>query len=398
MQLGVNRSRPLGIERLGEATLSREFDALDGQPCLAIILACTRSSASSTSSFGEPRAEGRRRSVTRRGRALLGPPERLFARFPYGLFRPAITWLLQTAKRFRPCAASGSSRPAPSARGALGGRAADAPLPLDAAGADPRRTKRADDRQGLRLRGQGRRRRSLVHAKPDVAAVSVDMPPEEAPRRRSRLAVHALPGLPRGRSTDIVPGGSCTCADLFKAMHDRGLAGLDLESLAAARRIVVPGDAMDLRLAPAGDSGARVTATSRSAGRRIRRDGGDRDARGSRRGDRRRDRGRVRASPRSRSSRSARSSCRVDGMFSIDEFNGRFRHRSAAGRGLPHGGRLRLRPAQPCSPESPGDDVLTTGCGSAMCSRWTATLDRNRIAVSRSRSASSVASPATRVR
>ena len=68
----------------------------------------------------------------------------------------------------------------------------------------------------------------VMVAKPDVAAVSVDMPPEEA------LAV--VLGSPytrfpvfRESLDDIV--GVLHVRDLFRAIHDRGLAGLDLESL-----------------------------------------------------------------------------------------------------------------------------------------------------------------------
>ena len=50
---------------------------------------------------------------------------------------------------------------------------------------------------------------------------------------------------------------------------------------------------------------------------------------------------------------------RIDGTFPIDDFNERF-GTEPAGRGLPHGRRLRLRPARPRAPE-PGDDVSWNG-------------------------------------
>jgi putative hemolysin len=68
----------------------------------------------------------------------------------------------------------------------------------------------------------------VMVAKPDVAAVSVDMPPEEAlavvldsPYTRYPVFQESL--------DDIV--GVLHVRDLFKAIHDRGLGGLDLASL-----------------------------------------------------------------------------------------------------------------------------------------------------------------------
>ncbi len=68
----------------------------------------------------------------------------------------------------------------------------------------------------------------VMVAKPDVAAVSVDMPPEEA------LAVvldspYTRYPVFRESLDDIV--GVLHVRDLFKAIHDRGLSGLDLESM-----------------------------------------------------------------------------------------------------------------------------------------------------------------------
>ena len=52
---------------------------------------------------------------------------------------------------------------------------------------------------------------------------------------------------------------------------------------------------------------------------------------------------------------------RIDGTFSIDDFNEEFERR-AADRGLPHGRRLRLRPARPRAPSratrSPHDGIV----------------------------------------
>ena len=50
----------------------------------------------------------------------------------------------------------------------------------------------------------------MMVPRPEVVALSVDLPPEEALAGGARVAVHALPGLPRGRSTRS--SASCTCA------------------------------------------------------------------------------------------------------------------------------------------------------------------------------------------
>ena len=65
--------------------------------------------------------------------------------------------------------------------------------------------------------------------RPEVVALSVDLPPEEALAGGARLAVHALPGLPRvarRRSS-----ASSTCATSSQAMHDPDIAPVDLEEL-----------------------------------------------------------------------------------------------------------------------------------------------------------------------
>jgi CBS domain containing-hemolysin-like protein len=68
----------------------------------------------------------------------------------------------------------------------------------------------------------------VMVAKPDVAAVSIDMPPEEA------LAVvldspYTRYPVYRESLDDIA--GVLHVRDLFSAIHDRGLTGLELESL-----------------------------------------------------------------------------------------------------------------------------------------------------------------------
>jgi putative hemolysin len=68
----------------------------------------------------------------------------------------------------------------------------------------------------------------VMVAKPDVAAVSIDMPPEEA------LAVvldSPYTRYPVFRESLDDIAGVLHVRDLFSAIHDRGLAGLELESL-----------------------------------------------------------------------------------------------------------------------------------------------------------------------
>ena len=69
----------------------------------------------------------------------------------------------------------------------------------------------------------------MMVAKPDVVAISVEMPPEEALARRARLAVHALSGLPRDarRHRRRPPRPR----PLQRRSTTAGLAGLELESL-----------------------------------------------------------------------------------------------------------------------------------------------------------------------
>jgi putative hemolysin len=68
----------------------------------------------------------------------------------------------------------------------------------------------------------------VMVAKPDVAAVSVDMPPEEALAVVLESPYTRYPVF-RESLDDIV--GVLHVRDLFRAIHDRGIAGLDLEGL-----------------------------------------------------------------------------------------------------------------------------------------------------------------------
>ena len=141
----------------------------------------------------------------------------------------------------------------------------------------------------------------MMVPRPEVVALSVDLPPEECLAGGARLAVHALPRLPgdarahRRRPAPPRP---------LIAMNDRGMAEVRRRGDPAAG-LHRPGDEGHRR-AP-----DRVPADEPAHGdrrRRVRRHGGDRHARGRARGDRRRDRGRVR--PARRVDRAARRATR----------------------------------------------------------------------------------------
>jgi putative hemolysin len=68
----------------------------------------------------------------------------------------------------------------------------------------------------------------VMVARPDVAAVSIDLPPEEALAVVLESPYTRYP-VYRESLDDIV--GVLHVRDLFSAIHDRGLAGVDLESL-----------------------------------------------------------------------------------------------------------------------------------------------------------------------
>ena len=158
---------------------------------------------------------------------------------------------------------------------------------VERAGRD--RARRAgDDRQGLRLRATRRRRRDGAAAGGRRASRST-LPPEEALEGRARLAVHALPGLPRvarRRSS-----ASCTCATSSPRVHDRGIAEVRHRARSCARRTSSPRRRISPRCCrSSGKTNQHMAVVVDEYGAH----GGDRHARGPARGDRRRDRGRVR--------------------------------------------------------------------------------------------------------
>jgi putative hemolysin len=216
MQLGVTLTS-LGIGALGEATLSHEFDKWMST-VLAIVLAYAILSFFHVV-FGELVPKGTALGHAEGTALWVSAPVRVFI----AVFRPAI-WLLQEAT--------------------------DAILHsfgLEPPGAEREVHSEAELRMLVsRSTQQGQIEESerelidkvfvfgdkdvadVMVAKPDVAAVSVDMPPEEA------LAVvldspYTRYPVFRESLDDIV--GVLHVRDLFKAIHDRGLGGLDLESL-----------------------------------------------------------------------------------------------------------------------------------------------------------------------
>jgi putative hemolysin len=216
MQLGVTLTS-LGIGALGEQTLSREFDQWMAT-ALAIIVAYAILSFFHVV-FGELVPKGAALGHAEGTALWVSIPVRAFIT----VFRPAI-WFLQKATD----------------------------LILNSFGLEPPGAEREVHSEAeLRMlvsrstqQGQiDESERDLIDkvfvfgdkdvadvmvAKPDVAAVSVDMPPEEA------LAVvldspYTRYPVYRDSLDDIV--GVLHVRDLFKAIHDRGLEGLDLESL-----------------------------------------------------------------------------------------------------------------------------------------------------------------------
>src|SRR5947209_6174636 len=216
MQLGVTLTS-LGIGALGEATLSREFKHWMAA-ALAILIAYAILSFFHVV-FGELVPKGAALGHAEGTALSVSTPVRAFI----AVFRPAI-WLLQTAS--------------------------DAILHsfgLEPPGAEREVHSEAELRmlvsrstqQGAIEEGE----RDLIEkvfvfgdkdvadvmvAKPDVAAVSIDMPPEEA------LAVvldspYTRYPVYRESLDDIA--GVLHVRDLFSAIHDRGLADVDLEGL-----------------------------------------------------------------------------------------------------------------------------------------------------------------------
>ena len=139
----------------------------------------------------------------------------------------------------------------------------------------------------------------MMVPRPEVVGISVEMAPEEALRAVLESPYTRYPVF-RESLDEIV--GILHVRDLVSALHDSAIAEVELAALLRPA-YVVPGDE--------GPRGAarRVPAHEPAhvgRRRRVRRDAGDRHARGSAGGDRRRDRGRVRPPRRVDRARSTR--------------------------------------------------------------------------------------------
>ncbi len=131
---------------------------------------------------------------------------------------------------------------------------------------------------------------AVMVPRPEVVGISVDMPPEEALARRRRLALHALPGLPRLARRDR--------RDPPRARSLRVRCTISASRRSSSRRSLRPAFVV-----PETKDLAALLADFRREKQHMAivideygDDGGDRHARGPARGDRRRDRGRVRPS------------------------------------------------------------------------------------------------------
>ena len=287
MQLGVTVTS-LAIGAVGEPLFAELFDPLMAT-ALAVILALLVITYMHVV-IGELVPKG----------IALGNPDRTalavspFVRAFFVALRPA-----DLAPRALDRARPARVRPRSAGRGAggaLGGRAAHAPLLVRRAGRD-RGGRAGDALQGLRLRGQGGRGRDgpAAGGGGDLDRAARGGGPPGGPR----LAVHALPGLPRlgrrhrGRAPHPRPDRG--------ALRARDRIGL-------ARRPRPPGvhGSRDEGPRRAPDRVPAHEPAPRDRDQRVRRDGGDRDARRRARGDRRRDRGRVRPSGRDRRARRRR--------------------------------------------------------------------------------------------
>jgi CBS domain containing-hemolysin-like protein len=216
MQLGVTLTS-LGIGALGEATLSREFDKWMST-ALAIILAYAILSFFHVV-FGELVPKGAALGHAEGTALWVAAPVRAF----FAIFRPVI-WLLRVSTDF-----------------------VLRRLGLEPPGAEREVHSEAELRMLVsRSTQQGQideSERELIDkvfvfgdkdvadvmvAKPDVAAVSIDLPPEEALAVVLDSPYTRFPVF-RESLDDIV--GVLHVRDLFSAIHDRGLSGLELGSM-----------------------------------------------------------------------------------------------------------------------------------------------------------------------
>jgi len=216
MQLGVTLTS-LGIGALGEATLSREFDKWMAT-ALAIVLAYGILSFFHVV-FGELVPKGAALGHAEGTALWVSAPVRAFLT----VFGPVI-WLLRRSTELI-LQSFGLEPP-----GAEREVHSEAELRMLVSRSERQGQIEQDEREMIdKVFVFGDKDvADVMVAKPDVAAVSVDMPPEEA------LAVvldspYTRYPVFRESLDDIV--GVLHVRDLFKAIHDRGLGGLDLASL-----------------------------------------------------------------------------------------------------------------------------------------------------------------------
>jgi CBS domain containing-hemolysin-like protein len=216
MQLGVTLTS-LGIGALGEATLSREFDRWMST-ALAIVLAYAILTYFHVV-FGELVPKGAALGHAEGTALWVSVPVRAF----FAVFRPVI-WLL---RRSTEVILHGFGLEPPGAEREVH---SEAELRMLVS----RSTQEGQIEEGERemidkvfVFGD-KDVADVMVARPDVAAVSVDLPPEQA------LAVvldspYTRYPVYRESLDDIV--GVLHVRDLFSGIHDRGLAGVDLETL-----------------------------------------------------------------------------------------------------------------------------------------------------------------------
>ncbi|HEU5215368.1 MAG TPA: hemolysin family protein [Gaiellaceae bacterium] len=216
MQLGVTLTS-LGIGALGEATLSREFDKWMAT-ALAIVLAYAILSFFHVV-FGELVPKGAALGHAEGTALWVSAPVRAF----FTVFRPAI-WLLRVSTDFV-LRRFGLEPP-----GAEREVHSEAELRMLVSRSTQQGQIEEDEREMIdKVFVFGDKDvADVMVAKPDVAAVSIDLPPEEA------LAVvldspYTRYPVYRESLDDIA--GVLHVRDLFSAIHDRGLKEVDLEGL-----------------------------------------------------------------------------------------------------------------------------------------------------------------------
>src|SRR4029077_10141658 len=216
MQLGVTLTS-LGIGALGEATLSREFDKWMST-VLAILLAYVILSFFHVV-FGELVPKGAALGHAEGTALWVSTPVRAFI----AVFRPAI-WFLQKSTD---AILHGFGLEPPGAEAQVHSEAELRMLVSRSTAEGELQEGERDLIEKVFVFGD-KDVADVMVARPDVAAVSIDMPPEEA------LAVvldspYTRYPVYRESLDDIA--GVLHVRDLFSAIHDRGLSGLELASL-----------------------------------------------------------------------------------------------------------------------------------------------------------------------